>query len=505
MAKLYPVGKAQEVTRIPVHPEITKRKEAWDRIETLLEQDEEKIREEFTRRLPNEKGKAYQQRKKYYLDTFQNLTQDLVSAPVNTVFAQGYNLDYDQKEKSIIGEWVKNCTRSGGMPIEQFMKDYVGLELRAYGSVCTVVDKPAFVPKNKAEELENGMPYISNLRLQDIITWQKDGRGHLEWIVYKSTSSEFWEDPFNTTQPKTIEYENLLTKTQLVKRAIGEKNVMVFDHNFGFVPIVIQASFKLREEDLLGNAAMFQSSHSIVNYNHNRNVAQYELNKHGGAVLMHPEDSLTGKSLETDNDGNTEIKKFDGSNITYAGETPPEYLVKELKVEELMKMAENDKQSAMENERDLKSVAKKGTTGKEIQESGFAKILDRNPLIGNLNALAGDLEEWFKNVTDMIALILNIKNDSMFKLDKDYNMKTLADMYGEYKAAKESDIHKITPTLMKEKLKNIVPKEVEDPKIQEVINTEIDNAVFEEPIDEELDKSLNNDFGIFENKKTGEK
>jgi len=478
VAKLYPTNVPIDLSSIPIHPEVEKRIKKWERIEILLDQDEEKITENFCRMLPNEDPKSYDIRKETYNETFVNITQDLITAPVNSVFSQGLKIDYKNENSSIVKKMNENVTiGSENITIRRYIKDFVGVAIRGYGSVCTIIDKPKNASESLAVEINDGLPYISNIQLKDIKNWSLDYEGNLNWIVYTKNYLPAWENPFTEKAPISIELECMYTKNEYIVRKAGGKviNELSMVHNYGFVPVVIQGSFLAKQGDILGNAAMFQTSNSIINMNNNLNVGNYELYKHGGALLLMPEDATSGTNLETDEKGNVNLKKHDDNGmLVYGGDIQPDYLLKELKVADFMAWAMAYQRYAIENERDLKSIANKGTSGEIVQESGFAKMVDREPLESNLISLSEDFEAWYQKVTAMRAKLMNVEDDSSIEFDKDYDLRSTKQKYEELKIAIENDVRAVSPTLFREHYKNIAPGEVRDPDILSTINNEID-------------------------------
>lgn len=483
-------------TKIPVHPEVESRLDKYNRITILLDQDEDQITEQFCRRLPNEKDNTFENRKKTFRDTFLNITQDLVTAPVNSVFAQGHKLEY-KSDSSVIKEFNENVTRTNEKtPMSKYMKDFTGMYLRSFGSVCTIVDKPRAESNSLQDELVNGMPYLTNINLQDIINWELDEFGNFKWFVYKKTYAPLWEDPFVGEQPGGLELECMYTKNDyIVREKDGDViNNLSYIHNWGFVPVVVQGSFLLTQSDILGNAAMFQSSNSIIKFNNNLNVGNHELDKHGSALLLMHEESITSQNVKTDEEGNVEIKKHDNDGmLPWRGEQIPQYLIKEIKSSEFMDWAMYYQKSAIENERDLKSVAKKGTTGEQVQESGFAKMVDREPLEANLVSLSEDLELWYDKITDMAAKVLIKENDSSIEFDTDYDLRPLNQKYEELEKANKNKIEDVSLTLLKEHWKNIAPDVTRNADVLLVVNKEID-AYEPDEADEELDKIMKENF-----------
>ena len=175
--------------------------------------------------------------------------------------------------------------------------------------------------------------------------------------------------------------------------------------------------------------------------------------------------------------------------MPYAGEVPPAYLVKELVVEEIQKAVSFWMQRAVENERDLKSVIKIGSedVGK-ANASGVAKIMDREPLESNLASLAEDFETYTKRIDTMVAAILGVENDHIFEIDKSFDLRPLQQKFDELISANEVQLGKITPTMQKEMIKNMVGDITRDQEKQKEINEEIENSI---PLDDEIEMITN--------------
>lgn len=496
--KLYPTQSKENYTSIPINIEIKKRIGKWDRIDTLLTQDEEKIRTGFCRRLPNEKNNAYTERKKTFLDTFVNPTQDLITAPINSVFNQGYNLEYEKEDQSVIKLFNKNVTNENtDYPIGRYLKEIVGLQLRAYGNVCIIVDKPSIDATSRENELNNGMPYLNTIRMQDVINWQVDANGDFDWFVYKKKYCPPWGNPFSDDQPVNMDLECMYTKNEYVVRETGGNLVpeLSYSHNWGFVPIIFQGSFVLFQNNMVGNAAMFQTSYSIINMNNCLNVGNYELYKHGGALLLMPEEARTQFNTETESNGDVNTKRYDsGGVMDYAGDVAPSYLVKDLRASEFMDWARYYMNATIDNERDLRSVVKLGANGSGVAESGISKMVERDPIKANLAALACDIETVYGKIATMVAKIMATNDDSTLEFDRDYDYRTLDQKYDELKKALDSKIEEVSPTLFKEHYRNIAPDVTNDQEVIDAVNEEISDyeyKIVSDEIDDEIKKELN--------------
>lgn len=492
---------------IPKNPLLAKKEPTWNKIEGLLDHNDD-VLIDYARQFPNESYSAFQARKKYFMDTFINRSRDLISAPVNSVFGQAIKNEFDS-EKSLLKDFSDNVILSSNpISLKTYIRDYVAIGLRAYGNTITVIDKPSITPLSLEDERNGLLPYLSNVRPQDVLNWYMDTDGDFLWFGYKKFYQDKWMNPFEQAAPENKEYHFLWTKTDLIVRDnMGNLNSeLSFTHNWGVVPIVWQATFLTRPNDIIGNAAMEQTSNYIMTQNNLLNAGVHELYKHGGSLLLMPEDAISATNFTTDENGETKQKRQDNNGmLTYANEIKPEYLIKQLEVDRMMQWAMFYAQEAADNERDLKSVAKKGTTGEMVQESGFAKVVDREPLTASLISLANDLETYTLKIYNKVSKILKIENDAIFEFDKDFDMRGVQQKFEEIATAQKAAISRMSPTLEKEMFKNIIGDITGDPEIQKTVITEIDEAGTEEEmmdaqIGELVKKTVNGGFGKIEEK-----
>jgi len=487
--------------KIPINPIIQSKLPKWDRVEALLEQDEDRIKANFCIKLPNEQQKTYEKRKEDYPKTFINITQDLVSSPVNAIFGQGIKEDYG-RENGMLYKFSENCTLTNDrIPFARFLRDFVGVSLRAYGNVFTVIDKPRYAATSKQDERENGMPYLCNIRPQDVLNWQMvDGK--LYWFAYKRQYSPNWLNPLYDDPPDTKTVECIWTVNDFFVR---EKNGAIindlsYSHNFGFIPVIIQGSFLTKANDLLGNAAMDQTSNMIITFNNLLNVGVHELYKHGGSLLLLPEDSITGTNMDINATGDSKLKKQDGDGVlTYTGDRAPEYLVKDLQVDKFMEWAKFYCDCAIENEKDLKSVIKKGTGNTVVEQSGISKIVDREPIEYNLISLAEDIEQYADKVFFYFSQLSGETSEPIFEFDKDFDMRSFEQKMNEIKLASSNGMQKMTETGYKELWINTVGDITRDLKTQEVITKEMEASTIDDT-DELINGMIEQQKGKFEEK-----
>ena len=482
------------ISTIPQNKIITKKIEKWNRVTALLSNDEEEIKEKFMRRFPNEAEHQYEKRGEYFVETFINTTQDLVSAPVNSVFGQSIKDDFKKGDKSMLKTFHDNVTLGEDpVPYTKYLKDYVGIGLRSYGNVFTVIDKPRVENKSRLDERKNGMPFLSNITPQRVLNWLKVG-GELQWFAYRSTYQELWVDPFATVEPEAIGVTVLITKNEFIAKNNDGKIIpeLSYVHGWGFCPVVMLPSFLVDPGDVIGNAAMDQTSNMIITAGNLFNLWIHELYKHGGSLLLFPEDAISSTNFETDKQGHSKIKKQDSDgSMTYGGEVAPNYLVKELVVKEIQEAASFWMQRAVENERDLKSVVKIGSEdlGK-ANSSGIAKMMDREPLESNLTSLAESFESYTRMIDEKVALILEEENDHTYEIDKSFDLRPLQQKFNEIKAAMDVKTQSMSPTMYKEMFKNITGEVTRQQETQKIINQEIDESTPEEDEIDQMTKNL---------------
>jgi len=462
---------------IPIRKELKDKHKKWKRAKLLIENSEDDIAQAYCWQLPNESSADLIRRRDTFGTTFVNMAQDLVSAPGNAVFRNGYDLTF-KNPNSLLSTFADNVTRSNDpVPFARYLKDHVSVGLRTYGTIFTVIDKPPIIARSRKEERENGSPYLNNIHPLDVLNYQYVDKSLL-WFAYKVNWQPVWKDPTKPA-PDSEEVTVIWTKSEMIVLDSNGDTMRdkTFAHNYGFVPVVVQGSFLPNPNDVLGQSAFEQTSNMLISANNMLHLAVWELMKHGSALLMMHEESVTGSNMGNDETGETLLKTQAQSKVLmWGGEKEPNYLIKELEVEKLNTQADMYFRTAVENERDLKSVVKKGDGG-IVAQSGLAKAIDREPLEGNLVALADDLEIYASKVFSMVSKILGVKNDANLEFDTDYDLRGEADKWSEVEAAIRVKYGQITPTGLATKYKDITPMLTNDPDLQARINEEIDDNV----------------------------
>lgn len=473
--------------KIHTNSDLLAKRDKWERIEKMLAHDETAFSSApFCIKLPDESQAAYSERCKYFPTNFINPAMDLVSAPSDALWKNGYKFAFDN-EGSMLRTFAENCVRANDKtPYMRYLHDYIAVGLRGYGTSFTVVDKPDAELKSRAEERVGGMPYLVDVRPLDVVNYAHSG-GKLVWFAYRRKIGDLWADP-TTPAPEDQEVICVWTATEFFM--INADGVVLTDktreHNWGFVPVVIQSSFLSNANEILGSWAFDQTSNMLITANNLNHIGVFELFKHGNSMLLLHEESISASNMSTDAAGNTKLKKqAKGRVLQWAGEHAPEYLVKELAVEECRQFAEYYFHEAAANERDLKSVANKGTSGEVVQESGFAKMIDREPLEGNLAALADDLELATNKIFDIVASMLRVENDCVLQFDRNFDLRSYKQKLEEIKTSIDVRLGEVSPTALTESYKRLTAEISNTPEIQDTINAELDTnvpVVFGEPM-----------------------
>lgn len=481
--------------------ELLAMRDKWRRVKTLIENDESKLNDkDFCLKLPNETAQAYQYRKSVFVTGFVNPTIELLTAPANTIYKNNITLDVRHSKNSRLMLFMDNVTLGYECQVSltQFMNETVCPLIRGYGTVFILLDMPAVNSNQMTEDVqkENRIwPYVTMISPLDVMNYQYYN-GELHWFAYKATNLEFWGDPLSPP-PKEEAEIRIWTRTQYI-RADSEGNVLsVFDHNWGFVPVIIQAAFKDDPYSVIGESPFLTSSRYIVTANNHLNTINMELWKYSNSLLMIHRESLCSENAHVNDKAEYTLKTIpDGSAFIWAGKEKPEYLIRDLQViEPTRKQYELYMEAAIDNERSAKSVAKSGYSGNEVAKSGIALMIEKDPIIANITATALDCEAIHKKIILMADRIINDgeqRATATVAYDKNYDMKPFQDTLANIKMIVK-DLHIPSPTLTRELFKKVADNEIKDPKLQKLIANEIDVADVGEAYikDQEIEEIIN--------------
>ena len=487
---------------IGVNKELENLKNRFIRIDALLSNDESVFiagsntdnvhslaNTNFMWRLPNEEITDFNNRKPIFARGFINPAQELITASGDMLFKQNIR---QESGNTIMSDFLDNVTQGGDItPMKQFMRERVAVDLRAYGNSVTIVDKPRTDVMNRAEERKEGLPYITNIPMSNVLNWEFMN-GELIWFAYKRLWTNIWLDPLGDKPQEETQTVIWTTTEMIVLDGKGDQNSgLSFTHNWGIVPVVWQTTFLANDSLTVGDAAFTMSSNYIITANNLKHMGLLELRKHGGSKLLMHIDAFNAMNNEVDDEGKARLKTHDNNNmLPWDGVNIPEYLVKDLSsVAESKAMSEDYFMAAADNERDLKSVTRKSPGGgseTSIAISGISKMLDRDPIVSNLASLAADLHSWYAKTMDVVSKILNVNDDTVFEFDTEFDLKPISQKIDEVKKAEETQLFKASPTARKTMYKDLTGNITDDKDTMTKMQDEIDASDFDEA---ELDMS----------------
>lgn len=467
---------------IPVRRELSDKHDKWSRISVLIENNEEKLKESnFCLKLPNETLKAYEMRQKVFSVGFVNPSIELITAPANTIFRNEIKEEISVKDTRL-NLFQENVLRGrdNEVPLKQYMKESICTELRSNGTIFIIMDMPRIEVEQSEETQKEGRiwPYLNIIDNNSVLNYQYVN-GELLWFAYQVEHQDPWLDPAEK-QPTTELETRYWTRTQYVRIGKDGNPKEIIDHNLGFVPIIIQASFKPRPDSIIGESPFITTSRLLITANNHLNTINMELWKHSNALLLLHKASLIAENSSCDNEGNFSLKTIpDGSAFIWDGEQRPDYLIRDLAViEPALQLYHLYMDAAIDNEKAASSVPKSGYSGEEAVKAGIALLIERDPIMANIVATALDMESIHNRILIMADKMINDgQKNAKIKVhyDKDYDLKSFKEDLENLKMIK-NEIRVPSKTLMEEEYKKVVVNEVKDKKTQKKCFVEIEEA-----------------------------
>ena len=114
------------------------------------------------------------------------------------------------------------------------------------------------MPRINGEETEEEQkknriwPYLNMINLLDVLNYQY-ANGELIWVAYKVKHRDVWGNPLEK-QPKTENEISIWTQTQYIRVDSKGKAIEAYEHNWGFVPVIIQTGFKSESSNVIGES-----------------------------------------------------------------------------------------------------------------------------------------------------------------------------------------------------------------------------------------------------------
>lgn len=479
-----------------IKPELAKMHDIWERTRILIENDEEGLESNMVCfKHPNETQLSYSERKKVFVKGFVNPSIELITAPAQTIYQN--EIRENVSEGTRLEMFTKNCTlgMKTRVSLVQHMREQLAHQLRAYGTVFMVIDMPE-VGENvsEAKQRENRIwPYVNLIPVKNVVNYEISD-GELLWFKYVCDHRELWENPLDKP-PKTKTEYRIWTRSEYVR--VDAKNNEVIKtrtHNLGFVPVVIQGLFNIKPNCMLGETPFAATSNLIITANAHLNAANFEVWKYVNSLLLMHVDCFDSANTEVDGQGRTILKKTpDGNMLPWAGENKPEYLSLNLDVVDRATQLYNRYiGEAFDNEKSARSVAKSGYDGSDAVKSGFAMVLEREPILANIVITAMACETAHNRVLEYADLWINdgqrTVEGNYVQYDKDYDIDSFEQTLTDTEKLKK--IGTKSQTLIKERMKKIATREIKDMKLRQQAFQEIDTADYGDEY--ESDYMLNN-------------
>jgi len=461
--------------KIKMHPEIQKVQEIWKQIKILKEEDRSQYKA-FMLSLPNESATAKLERLPIFSQGFINLTNPLLRAKGDAIYKQGI-----QRDKLSDGQevFVDSADRSK-QSLEEIVQNEVSPSISAYGTVFAVMDKPRLAAENRAEELVNGIPFLTILDPLQVISFRYSDDGALEWFAYWVDAPVVDADPWNPKTDPIWKGEKkgiaFWTRNDFSIRTSGGNSfiVPITPHSFGIVPVIIQAQY-VEPNQTIGAATFFSTSDYILMGNALENAANMEVFKNANSTLaMDIQDWDSELEIKHEKSADTNLKVLnkqahDFKNVFLYQKSAPEYITKDLAlIEKASDRAKKYFLLAVENERRL-------LTPETLQspQSGVSKGYDFAEANGMLASLASALERFEIQAVSLAGILMDSESDDfIIQYPNDFDIRTFSQRLEFVKGLLEirfpSDIG------IKTGYKSLTPEITRDEKTSQEINDEID-------------------------------
>lgn len=464
------------------HPEIVRVEPDWKRIKILMDEEKKEYTSaEFMLKLPNEPAQSRADRSQSFITGFINPTTAIVRAKGDSI----YKKEIKRTGLTDTQEAFSEKADSSGQTFEEIMQAEVSPSLSGYGTVFAVLDKPAIQAESKDEELKSGTPYITVLDPFQVIDFEWNASGGLDWFAYFVDTPVDRTDPFKPVKRwKSDKGIAIWTKTEFkVKSNDGKSDLQPPVPNpFGFVPVVIQAQ-NVDPNKTIGRSTYFAGSNYLIMGNNLSAAANQEVFKNASAtLLMNIQDygddiGGTAPTHEKDPDTNLRRLKKQASDVPNVllyqnKDDKPDYLSRDLDLIELAdKRAEKYFEAVLDNEKSTLSPE-----SLKQPQSGVSKGYDFKDVNNTLCSFGNALNHFENQTFRMVALMAgeDVKSFSVAYPD-DYDTRDFLERL----AAIEGLIKVNYPskTGMDESYKSLTNEITKSPEKREVIDKEIDAAI----------------------------
>jgi hypothetical protein len=454
------------------HPEITAVLPKWERVRVLSEEDEAKYADPlYFIKLPNESATAYDERKPAYLSGFVNIAGSLLRIKGDTIFQK----DVKREKLGSMQKAFLDKADGSRQRFPEVMQNEVAPSLAGYGTVFAVMDKPAGIANNRAQEETSGIPYITVLSPFQVVDFEWDKDGELKWFQYLTCEEEPRVPPEDGKPSITKNTETLVTWTRenYIKKT-GAKPADSKPNPFGFVPVIIQAQF-VDPNKTIGKSSFFATSRYIFSANNLGCASNFEVYKNSSALLamdVQDLDESDGQRSEVNPDTNQKrvTKERDEiKGILTFQRTPATYIERPSGlIESAAKRAKDYFDLALDNEKSALSV-----TTAEMPASGVSKAYDFTSINGVLSAFSRALQRVEEQAFRMVGRMSRQENQSfVIAYPQEFDVRTLNEKIEFVKGLIDAKFPSVLG--MREAYKSLTPEITENVSEQGKINDEID-------------------------------
>jgi hypothetical protein len=385
------------------HPDYLKLYERWDFLLEAYEGGQEYIKADWTL-YRDEKPEAnfirhlhqherenmddYRDRltRAYYL----NFTKPIIHIYRDHIIRKGIETVFaDDKSKDDVWlEFEKDCTKTG-MSLDYFMMKRVFPMVQVFGWMPLLVDMefyPEGIRTEKERKEKDARPFVVRIYPKDFLNWQVGPDGKFDWVYFRESNVQSWDDPENITSMNIEETFKVITRDSwavydshgdIVKDKDNEE--LKGNHNLKEVPIVIAFN---EETEQYSHPIGMSAVNDIADINkelYNLSSLEQEfLYRQCFAVLLMDEKFL-GKIMALG---------VGNALPTAEGQVPPEYISPSIDPAKYI----SDKQKDLIAEMYRHAVVR-DTTATAAAESGISKAYDFHHSNQNIASKSKSMEE----------------------------------------------------------------------------------------------------------------
>lgn len=384
---------------------------------------------------------------------------------VDNLFKKSAMRDY---KNPTLDEFKDNCDLKNNS-IENFMKDFTQ-NFKIRGCNLCLID----MPNNEDESIskDRKVPYLVEILPESVYQYKMDKFGKFEWVIWEFEVDV--SEPFKESKKET---HYMYYDSEKWEHRGDDKDTILKsgEHQLGITPVIPLGKFPV-----VGDYVQIADiSKSIYN---KQSELDLIFRDQTFSILTYPTENYIGSDSE---DGTPQITLSTDNLLTYSGSQRPDFI------------SPNNQSATIYQEEIKRLESKIDDISKKITGSNSAETADSmkhrfEELNSELIATAKDIEDFEKNVLDVVFKWLNIESYEIEIIyPQDFN---LADLNTEIETLEV--LSNYAPnSYLQAKLKKIIKIDLQNlsnEKFDEIIK-DIEEKVFEISESEESEMPLNND------------